>query len=131
MTPEQAKHYLHLQERQAIALETIAQLLKQSLPRPPAPNYEATLENFPTYDWQAIGAKVELTDNYGVASVIWNGERYSRRSPNNSYGAVIFFSRCVGKSAEGKNLYERLITFKPLKDLEVEPISRKAEQIIK
>ena len=73
---------LKLQERQVIAVERIAQILEQSLPRQPAPNHRAILEDFHQFDWSSIGAKVELEDKYGVASVIWNGERYKRRSPN-------------------------------------------------
>ena len=49
---------------------------------------------------------------------------------DNAYGAVIFFSRCIGKAEDGSNQYERLITFEPLSELKVEPISRKAEQVI-
>ena len=130
MTPEQYNQWLQIQERQAVALEKIAQLLEQSLPRP-APNYKAILEQFHDYDWSSIGAEVELTDKYGVASVIWKGHRYKRRSPSNAYGVTIFFSRCIGKNEDGSNKYERLITFEPLKNLEVEPISRKAEDIIR
>ena len=147
MTPEQ-KEYLQVQERQTIALEKIAEILEQSAllvreaqsPPRPAPNYRAVLEEFNNYDWLSIGAEIEMTDKYGVASVIWNGDcaprtgkanRYKRLSPQNSYGAVIFYSRCIGKDKQGNNQYERLITFEPLENLEAEPISRKAEHIIK
>jgi DdrB-like protein len=118
------------QLRTAIALEKIAQILEESRPRSSAPNYQALLENWHHYDWEKIGAEIELTDNYGVASVIWQGDRFKRRSPSNAYDTAIFFSRCVGKSEDGTNQYERLITFKPFADLKVEPISRKAENII-
>jgi hypothetical protein len=122
---------LHLfEQRTAIALEKIAELLGRSIPRSAAPNYKGILEQWRKFDWASIGAEIEITDNYGVASVIWRGERYKRRSPENAYGAVIFFSRCVGKAEDGSNQYERLITFEPLKDLQAEPISRKAEQVI-
>lgn len=97
-------------QRSAIALEKIAELLGRSLPRLAAPNYKGILEQWHEYDWSAIGAEIEVTDNYGVASVIWQGDRYKRRSPDNVYGAVIFFSRCVGKAEDGSNQYERLIT---------------------
>lgn len=113
------------QERTAIALESIVSLLGQNLPRQPAPNYKAVLQNFKNFDWAAINAEVELADSFGVSSVIWQGDRYKRRSPDNAYGAVIFFSRCVGIEADGKKKYERLITFEPIEDIKVEPISRK------
>jgi hypothetical protein len=63
------------QLRTAIALEKIANLFEQSKPRT-VPNYRAILEQWHEYDWGIIGAEIELTDNYGVASVIWQGERY-------------------------------------------------------
>lgn len=122
---------IDLEIRKAIALEKIAQLLEQSQPRRPAPNHKAILENFYSFDWKSIDAEVEIADKYGVASVIWQGERYKRRSPDNAYGAVIFFSRCIGKKEDGTNDYERLITFEPLAELKIEPISRKAESVIK
>lgn len=121
---------LDLNLRQAIALEKIAQILERSLPQQPAPNYKAILENFHNFNWSTIRAEVETTDSYGVASVIWHSRRYKRRSPDNAYGAVIFFSRAVGKNEDGSNKYERLITFEPLKDLDIQPISRKAEQAL-
>lgn len=130
MTPEQFQQWYSIQERQAIALEKIANLLERSLPRPSPPNYKAILEQFHNYDWKAIGAEVEVSDRYGVASVIWNGERYKRRSPDNAYGAVIYFSRCIGKGEDGSNQYERLITFEPLSEIKVEPISRKVKELI-
>lgn len=116
-------------EKIAVALEKIAELLQQQLPRPPAPNYQAALEAFSDYDWSSIGAKVEMKDRYGVAVVSWRGEFYKRRSPQNVFGAVIFFSRAI-KQENGTNNYERLITFKPFKDLDVQPISRTAEEFI-
>lgn len=120
---------MNLEERQTIALERIAELLKQNLPRQPA-NYEAILEDFHKFDWGGINAQVELKDKYGVASVIWHKERYIRRSPSNKFGAIIFFSRSIGKDAEGRNQYERLITFRPRSEIKAEAISRQAEEII-
>ena len=130
MTPEQFQQWIEVQKLQAIALEKIAQLIERSLPRQPAPNYKAILEQFHQFDWSSINAHVEWKDQFGVASVIWQGDRYKRRSPSNSYGAVIYFSRAVGKDERGNTQYERLITFEPFADLTVEPISRKAESVI-
>ena len=130
MNSEQFQQWIEIQERQAIALEKIAQLLERSLPRQPAPNYRAILEQFHEFDWSTINAQVEWKDKYGVASVIWQGDRYKRRSPSNSYGAVIYFSRAVKKDERGNTQYERLITFEPFEKLTVEAISRKAEQTL-
>ena len=131
MTPEQFQQWIEVQTRQTEALEKIAQLIERSLPRQPAPNYKAILEQFHQFDWSSINAHVELKDQFGVASVSWQGDRYKRRSPSNSYGAVIYFSRAVGKDEKGNTQYERLITFEPFSELTVEPISRKAEAIAK
>ncbi len=119
------------EKRSAIALEAIVDLLEKNLPRQPAPNYKAFLQNFKNFDWKSINAEVELADNFGVSSVIWQGDRYKRRSPDNAYGAVIFFSRCVGHDSDGKKKYERLITFEPIEEIKVEPISRKVEAALK
>ena len=58
MTPEQTDKWLKIEERQAVALEHIAQLLEQVLPRS-APNHRAILENFNNYDWSSINAEIE------------------------------------------------------------------------
>lgn len=131
MNPNQFEQWIAIQLRQTIALEQIAQLLQQQLPRQPAPDYQSILEKFKHFDWQEIGATVEMSDPYGAALVKWNGKLYQRRSPDNAYGAVIYFSRCIGKSDNGTNEYERLITFKPAQNIDVQPLSRKAEGLIK
>ena len=81
MNSEQFQQWINLQERQAIALEKIAQLIERSLPRQPAPNYRAILENFHEYDWSSINAQVEITDQSGVATVIWQGEEIGPTDP--------------------------------------------------
>lgn len=131
MNSEQFAYWMIISERQALALEKIALLLERQLPRQPAPNYEATLEEFLRFKWATIGARVENRDKYGATIVSRDGKIYQRRSPDNAYGAVIYFSRCIGKDENGNNEYERLITFKPAKSYEVQPISRKAEDLIK
>ncbi|PSF33871.1 hypothetical protein C7H19_19295 [Aphanothece hegewaldii CCALA 016] len=130
MNDNQFQQWLKLQERQVAALEKIAIALDRLAPEKPAPNYKQSLKNFPTFDWSSIDAEVEKMDRYGAAIVIWNNQRYVRRSPENSYGAAIFFTRCVGKDETGKNKYERLITFEPIQELKVRPISRDAESMI-
>lgn len=130
MNSNQFDRWIAVQNRQAVALEKIVSLLSRALPRQAPPNYQEVLEEFHHFNWGAIDARIGSEDEFGVSSVYWQGDRYLRRSPNNSYGATIFFSRCVGKDAEGRNQYERLITFKPFEDLKAEPISRKAELIV-
>jgi hypothetical protein len=112
------------------ALERIAIALEGIKPEKPAPNYKKDLKNFPDFNWEQIGAQVEKKDQYGAATVLWNAQRYVRRSPENAYGTAIFFTRCVGKDETGKNKYERLITFEDVKEIKVRPISQEAESII-
>lgn len=115
-----------LLERIAVALERIAESLEGQQPH--APNYSANIEEFKTFDWDSIGATVDKRDQYGAAIVTYRGKQYLRRSPENAYSPAIYFSRCVGKDESGKNIYERLITFKQLGD--VNPVSRKAESML-
>lgn len=111
-------------------LERIATALERIAPAPTAPNYQAKLEDFGNFNWEAISCKIEGRDRFGVSTVIWQGNRYLRRSPDNAYGATIFFSRCTGRDEDGRNQYERLITFKPASEIKIQPISRKAEEIL-
>jgi hypothetical protein len=112
-------------ERLFNLLERIAQALERMAPCESAPNLTYDLGEFKTFDWQAIGASVEVADQYGPAIVVWQGNRFTRRSPENAYNTAIFYSRCVGKEGD-RNLYERLITFKELPK-NARPISREAE----
>lgn len=121
-------------ERIAIALEKIAIALEKmetTNPDAGAPNYKADIDNFLSYNWESIGAEIEKIDSDGVATVLWRGNRYVRRSPDNAYKPVIFFSRCIGKDDSGKNCYERLITFEQVSEIEVSPISRKVERLLR
>jgi hypothetical protein len=121
MTPDQINLWLEIQNRQMTALERIAAALDRLAPNT-APNYQRSLEEFKTFDWESIGVIVEKSDQYGAAVVNWNGYQFVRRSPSNKFGEAIWFSRCVGKGDDGENKYERLVTFKPLSKKEVEPI---------
>jgi ssDNA-binding DdrB-like protein len=67
----------------------------------PAPNYQRTLDEYLTFNWESIGATVLREDRDGVTSVEWNGWIFSRRSPSNKFDAAIWFSRCVGTDTEG------------------------------
>lgn len=105
-----------------------AHLRQMAISSNPAPNYQRPLSEYPTFDWPSIGATVLKRDDDGVTAVEWNGQVFIRRSPDNSYGAAIWFNRSVGKDADGKNKYIRLITFKP--PAESGPIGAKAKRVI-
>ncbi len=96
---------------------------------PAAPNWTHDLADFAGFDWSSIGATVTKEDDYGPATVEWRGKQYTRRSPQNKFGAAIWFSRPSGKTEDGSVKYERLITFRPFSD--AEPISREAEKGIR
>lgn len=96
---------------------------------PAAPNWTHDLTDFAGFDWSSIGATVTKEDDYGPATVEWRGKQYTRRSPQNKFGAAIWFSRPSGKTEDGSVKYERLITFRPF--AEAEPISREAEKSIR
>jgi DdrB-like protein len=94
----------------------------------PAPNYRRPLSDYRDFDWASIGAMVLKEDKDGATEVEWNGQVFTRRSPDNSFDAAIWFSRSAGKDADGKNKYVRLITFKP--SSESGPIGAKAKRAI-
>ncbi len=102
-------------------LETIAESLQGvelhlreiSISSNPAPNYRRPLSEYRDFDWSSIGAIVLKEDKDGATEVEWNGQVFTRRSPDNSYDAAVWYSRSVGKDSDGKNKYLRLITFKP------------------
>ncbi len=108
-------------------LERIANALERLSPQE-APNYRRSLKNWQEFDWSDIGAVVMGKDKFGPTVVEWQGKEFKRRSPENAYGAVIFFSRAIGKDGD-RTLYERLITFKDSED-KIRPISREAEGVI-
>lgn len=112
-------------------LERVAQSLEEAEARKEAPNYQLHLEEFATFDWAKIDAIVERHDAQGAAIVSWKGKQFVRRSPTNKFGAVVFFSRCIGNDEQGVKKYERLCTFKSLEKVEVEPISDKATRLIR
>jgi len=105
-------------------LERIANALERMAPAESAPNLTYDLSEFKNFDWGAIGAKIEVKDQYGPAIVIWQGNRFVRRSPD-KYDPAIFYSRCIGKE-DNRNVYEKLVTFKELPK-NARPISREAE----
>lgn len=121
---ESAQIHLELMGRITAALEQLAGDAGVK-----APNYQIPLESWSAFDWQSIGAVVERADNHGAAIVSWKGQIFTRRSPDNKFGATIFFSRCIGKDERGENQYERLITFKPLP--QAEAVSERVSRLIR
>jgi len=95
----------------------------------PAPNYQRPLTEYADFDWPSIGATLLNRDDDGATVVEWNGQVFTRRSPNNKFDAAVWFSRCVGKDADGNNRYARLISFKAAS--EAEPIAAKAKKAIR
>jgi hypothetical protein len=131
MTPEQTHLWLEIQHRQMVALERIADSISAIAPvSTAAPNYQRPLETFARFDWESIGATVERSDQYGAAVVSWRGLQFVRRSPSNKFKEIIFFSRCVGKDDDGNNKYERLISFKAVSKVEVEPLPDKVTRFV-
>lgn len=131
MTPEQTTLWLEIQHRQMVALERIADSIQHLVPvSTAAPNYQRPLESFARFDWESIGATVERSDQYGAAIVSWRGLQFVRRSPSNKFKEIIFFSRCIGKDDDGNNKYERLISFKAVSKVEVEPLPDKVTRFV-
>ncbi|HEU0179281.1 MAG TPA: single-stranded DNA-binding protein [Blastocatellia bacterium] len=95
----------------------------------PAPNYQRHLSEYPSFDWSSIGATVLNRDGDGVTAVEWNGQVFTRRSPNNKFAEAVWFSRHLGQDSDGNKRYARLITFKALSD--AEPIAAKAKKAIR
>ena len=126
MNHDQWELLLEIQRRQMVAIEKLAELISQLIPTSTAaPNHQAALENFKNFDWASIGANVERSDQYGPGIVTWRGQQFVRRAPSNKFGEALWFSRCTGKSETGENIYERLITFRPISRIEVEPLPAK------
>jgi DdrB-like protein len=113
----------------AASLQGVEAHLRQiAISSNPAPNYQRPLSEYPGFDWPSIGATVLKRDDDGVTAVEWNGQIFTRRSPSNKFDAAIWFSRCIGKDADGNNRYARLISFKATS--EAEPIAAKAKKAI-
>ncbi len=93
----------------AASLQGVESHLRQiAISSNPAPNYQRPLSDYPGFDWLSIGATALKEDNDGVTAVDWNGQVFTRRSPNNRFDAAVWFSRCVGKDADGCDLKDRM-----------------------
>ena len=113
----------------AASLKGVESHLRQiAISSNPAPNYQRPLSDYPGFDWFSIGASVLKRDDDGATIVEWNGQVFTRRSPNNKFDTIVWFSRCTGKDTDGNNRYVRLISFKAMND--AEPIATKARKAI-
>ena len=117
-------------ERALRALDRIADALERLAPLPPIPSYQFPIEAFSTFDWKSIGAVVEQCDSSGATVICRNGLYFTRRSPANKFGEAIWFSRSVGKDENGQINYERLITFRPIANNQVEPLPEKVKRFV-
>jgi hypothetical protein len=114
----------------AASLEGVESYLRQiAVSSNPAPNYQRTLSEYPTFDWSSIGATVLNRDGDGVTAVEWNGQIFTRRSASNKFPEAVWYSRHLGQDVDGNRRYVRLITFKVLSD--AEPIVAKAKKAIR
>jgi len=114
----------------AASLQGVESHLRQmAVSSNPAPNYQRPLSEYPIFDWPSIGATVLNRDEDGVTAVEWNGQVFTRRSPNNKFDAAVWFSRHLGQDADGTKRYARLIVFRALSD--AEPIAAKAKKAIR
>jgi hypothetical protein len=96
----------------AASLQGVESHLRQmAVSSNPAPNYQRPLSEYPIFDWPSIGATVLNRDEDGVTAVEWNGQVFTRRSPNNKFDAAVWFSRHLGQDADGNKRYARLIVF--------------------
>jgi DdrB-like protein len=78
----------------AASLQGVESHLRQiAVSSNPAPNYQRHLSEYPTFDWPSIGATVLNRDGDGVTAVEWNGQVFTRRSPNNKSESIVFCAK--------------------------------------
>ena len=120
-----------LQQQNDLLAQLIATLRELKPQAPPSLNMQFPIEEFAHFDWAQIGARVVKADEYGPTVVERDGQQYRRRSPQNKFGAAIWFSRCVGKDDQGQaNAYEKLISFVEIKDDQIDPLSPNAQRAL-
>jgi len=113
MADDTIKQLIALQSAQVAALGRIAAALEAiALTKAPAPNFIRPIADYPTFEFESIGARVTGRDQHGVTEVEWAGYQWTRRSPSNKFGTAIWFSRPAGKDEAGNVRYVRLITFR-------------------
>jgi hypothetical protein len=101
--------------------------------RPAEPVDEAVtlpIGMYRTFDWQQINCRVFASDEHGPSQVfsMADGKIYTRRT-NDKFGSEIWFSRGIGKQADGTPKYRKLIEFRELN--QAEPMGRRAEAALK
>jgi hypothetical protein len=75
------------------------------------PNFQRQLNEYPTFDWESIGAEIVKWDRHGATVVMWQGLEFFRRR-HTDYDASVWFSRYTGQKDENdRKVYARLITF--------------------
>ncbi|NBD35997.1 MAG: hypothetical protein GVY30_08350 [Chloroflexi bacterium] len=75
------------------------------------PNFQRALPEYPTFEWETIGAEIVKWDRHGATVVKWQGLEFFRRR-HTDYDASIWFSRYTGQKDENdRKVYARLITF--------------------
>ena len=97
-------------ERQNQLLERIAIALER-MPANYAPNYQAPLDSFSTYDWSEIGAEVTAQDADGPTIVSVNRVQYIRQASVDPVSPALWFSRRLDPNDAAETPPERLITF--------------------
>lgn len=115
LSSEQFDLIIEIQRKQLQVLERLSEMVIQQVPLPCSaamtPHYYYPLDDFKSFDWESIGAKVEQIDSSGPSVISWWGRQFVKRTLANKFGESIWFSRCVGVGADGQNQYERIITF--------------------
>jgi hypothetical protein len=107
---------------------SIESLVQAQAAAAPPKTFTYPIDRFKGFDFGALGIEVIERDSQGEAArLAYQGDLYTRRSPENKFAPVIYFSKAVGKNDEGVNLYQRLIEFKTFSD--VEQISPKAARL--
>src|SRR5215475_2705839 len=93
----------------AASLEGVELHLRQiAISSNPAPHYQRSLSEYPTFDWASIGAIVLNRDGDGATAVEWNGQIFTRRSPSNKFQEAVWFSRHLGQDSDGCYLKHRM-----------------------
>ena len=85
------------------------------------------IEDYLTFDWASIGARITRSDDDGPTHVQCNGAVYYRRTKD-KFGHDVWFSRGNGKDENGEPMYQRLITFKEFG--EVDPVGRQTKETL-
>ena len=130
LTEDQVKDFTKILLSQTKQLARVADALEiiARNTAPEAPNYQRPIGEYASFDWDSIGAEITDRDDDGPTVVSWGDFTWLRRSPQNKFAEAIWFSRPIGKNADGQVRYARLITFKTAS--EAEPIPAKVARAV-